>query len=878
MSNLAASLLSLNRREEAEHYWLRSVRLRPSFFEAVEHLIGLLCGDQRGKQAVEIIDHVEGALRLDRQDDRQKAVDGISDTSSEKSRSPSVSMSEVSDTPTFEFDLEDDSFCKADREAGAARSQPGFGSSGYAIPGSENGRILALVHAKGNMLYGLGDNAGAAKAFEDAVLIGSGGRQHGIRGLIKRILTVVPNEMASEIRTIGTDGLCKDPVLLLPEKALLTSKLVFPTQGELPGLRHVPHGIPRRAAISTTSNSLLSLAKIYQDGMSSSAAPASGPRAASGVRDILALYYMSLALQPSPSTANNVGILLASVQPPTPVKSPEAHASQGPTIPGVTPGSGIALALAYYNYGLNLDSRHAHLYTNLGSLLKDIGQLTAAIKMYEQAVACDGNFDIALANLANAVKDQGRISDAISYYRRAVAASPNFAEAVCGLANALNSVCGWTGRGGVVSEDGQGDRWHVDDQGMPLDARTVAGKGSGWIRRVVDIVDKQLRDGESWGRGLLQGESLDFVLDQLEAADAGASWPTVKRKWVRNAIQQWTGHSWEGAKAVRLVERATRVLGWWWYQERYVQKREHREARYARPQLSGVLAVPSAPTVLPFHTFTCPLSANQIRKISQRNALRISCSTLRAPWLSKTVCEPPAPPRPHLNVGYVSSDFNNHPLAHLMQSVFGLHEPSRVMAFCYATTASDNSAHRQQIEREAPRFYDVSSWSIERLVKQIVEDGIHVLVNLNGYTRGARNEVFAARPAPVQMSFMGFAGTLGAEWCDYLLADETAIPPETLRPGRRNVNLDDQMGDENHGDTTGEWIYSENIIFSRDTFFCCDHRQSAPDSHGKQLSWCEEQGRRWKMRKELFPHLTDDAVILGNFNQLYKVYPSCFPC
>lgn len=203
-----------------------------------------------------------------------------------------------------------------------------------------------------------------------------------------------------------------------------------------------------------------------------------------------------------------------------------------------------------------------------------------------------------------------------------------------------------------------------------------------------------------------------------------------------------------------------------------------------------------------------------------------------------------------------------------MQSVFGFHDVSRAKAFCYATTASDNSVHRQQIEREAPVFRDASSWSTDRLVHKIVEDGIHILVNLNGYTRGARNEVFAARPAPIQMSFMGFAGTLGAEWCDYLLADETAVPPDTLRPYRRNIDLDDQFKDDQSMDAE-DWVYSENIIFCRDTFFCCDHAQS--ESKEDQLSWEEEQSRRWKMRKELFPSLADDAIILGNFNQLYKV-------
>lgn len=207
-----------------------------------------------------------------------------------------------------------------------------------------------------------------------------------------------------------------------------------------------------------------------------------------------------------------------------------------------------------------------------------------------------------------------------------------------------------------------------------------------------------------------------------------------------------------------------------------------------------------------------------------------------------------------------------------MQSVFGLHNPSRARAFCYATTASDNSVHRQQIERESPVFRDASTWSADRLVQQIVQDEIHILVNLNGYTRGARNEVFAARPAPIQMSFMGFAGTLGAEWCDYILADKTAIPPDTLRPWRRNIDLEDQLRDQqSHEDE--DWVYSENIIFCRDTFFCCDHAQS--ESRESQSSWEDEQAKRWKMRKELFPSLSDDAIILGNFNQLYKVSDLC---
>ena len=724
------------------------------------------------------------------------------------------------------------------------------------------------------MLYALGDNVGAAKAFEDAILVGCGQTEYGVEGLIVRILNHFSGQLGARRDMLHDVRSIDEPVLLDPKMARRTSRLLFPPTGDLPGLGGIGEDAAKKSSVSIVSNSLLSLAKIYQDGMSSTGASFEGPRAASGVRDILSLYYLSLSLQPSPSTANNVGILLAGIQQSSATAPILAEDDPSEIVmPGVVAGSGIWLALKYYRFGLELDHRHAHLYTNLGSLFKDMGHLAAAITMYQKAVDCDGNFDIALANLANAVKDQGRISDAISFYQRAVKSNPDFAEAVCGLSNALNSVCDWTGRGGIKLAGRTKDRWHIDDKGMLHDAKMFCLNSSGWIARVVAIVEKQLRDGETWGKGVLNDHEQERILRQL-LAKCGFD---RSRKDEISTLEQWLKGSsniaWEGARVVRLIERATKRISWRAYRKRYFESEAPSDSELRRPELPAALTVPGAPTVLPFHTFTCPLDARQIRRISQRNGLRISCSTLKAPWLPTRVYEAPPPPRPHLNVGYVSSDFNNHPLAHLMQSVFGLHDQGRVKAFCYATTASDGSIHRQQIEREAPVFYDASSWSAETLVSRIIDDQIHILVNLNGYTRGARNEIFAARPSPIQMSFMGFAGTLGAEWCDYLLADKVAVPPSTLRPYRQNVDVLDICHDGNNNSEFDEWMYGENIIFTRDTFFCCDHRQSAPDAKMPRLTWTAEQERRWRMRKELFPDLPDNVVILANFNQLYKIDP-----
>ncbi|KAL2823149.1 glycosyl transferase family 41-domain-containing protein [Aspergillus cavernicola] len=873
ISNLAATLLALDRRDEALQHWLRAVKLRPSYFEAVEHLIGLLCSSQRGKEAVNIIDFVQNSLRLSKNGDCFKADEHASETESDaESRGSSASDLGSYERAAFDYDDEFGQSVFVGHGSGEGVST-GYGSSGYSIPGCDNGRMLALIHAKGNMLYALSDYAAAAVAFEDAILISAGRRRHGIQSLIKQIFAAF-SEGAHNGYPASDRHDSQETILLYPDKALQTSKMVFAPCGTPPGINHVPEGLARKAALSTTSNSLLSLAKIYQDGMSNAHTPGA-LRSAPGVRDILALYYLSLSLQPSPSTANNVGILLAGIHNNAPGKgiARSSGEMQHPEIPGVMAGTGVSLALAYYNYGLHLDSRHAHLYTNLGSLLKDIGQLQAAIRMYEQAVQCDGNFDIALANLANAVKDAGRVNDAIVYYKRAVKVNPEFAEAVCGLANALNSVCNWMGRGGIANAFGFRDRWHVNEQGMLRDSHGID-TGTGWIKRVVDIVDRQLKEGETWGRGILTPSTIEQFCAQLVPAMDGRRRSAAGT--LLAMLQSWAGQNWEGSRIVKLVERVIRSTTWRWYQDRYVYGREYPPSRYRRPHLPPGLSAPNAPTVLPFHTFTCPLSAKQIRQISQRNGLRISCSTLRSSWLPPIVYPPPPPPNPYLKVGYVSSDFNNHPLAHLMQSVFGLHNPSKVQAYCYATTASDKSIHRQQIEKEAPVFHDASGWPVERLVRQIVEDGIHILINLNGYTRGARNEVFAARPAPIHMSFMGFAGTLGAEWCDYLLADRLSIPPDTLSLGNRSTRIEDRPFEEDHGEDAEDWMYGEKIVFTQDTFFCCDHRQSAPDARDPYIAWEHEQARRWRMRKELFPNLSDDTIILGNFNQLYKIEPTTF--
>ena len=358
ISNIAATLYCLGRQEEAEKHWVQAVKIRPSYLEAVEHLVGLLCSNHRSQQAVNMIEFVQHALRMPVS---SASRDHASETGSEADTASTTTARELSPN-SFALDTDrNDSpelrFSSAARGKQAhggqghdsqGQQQPGYGSSGYAIPGSENGRMILLIHAKGNMLYALKDTDRASESFEEAVLISAGREVKGVQGLIWTIQSVLaPRDPRSGLPRRATQNLSA-PLLLPPDKAKHTAQLVFSaSHGQLPGLRCVPEGSHRKSAVSTTSNSLLSLAKIFQDSMSNGGPTSGLIRRPTGVGDILALYYLSLSLQESPSTANNVGILLASVQQSSAQQVPNPQAIVPTTIPGIVPGSGLALALAY---------------------------------------------------------------------------------------------------------------------------------------------------------------------------------------------------------------------------------------------------------------------------------------------------------------------------------------------------------------------------------------------------------------------------------------------------------------------------------------------------------------------------------------------------
>ncbi|HRY15850.1 MAG TPA: tetratricopeptide repeat protein, partial [Candidatus Competibacteraceae bacterium] len=116
-----------------------------------------------------------------------------------------------------------------------------------------------------------------------------------------------------------------------------------------------------------------------------------------------------------------------------------------------------------------------------------------------------------------------------------------------------------------------------------------------------------------------------------------------------------------------------------------------------------------------------------------------------------------------LRVGYVSGDFRDHPTAHLIRKLFQAHDREQFEVFGYSLRPGDGSRYWRDISQACDQFVELHGVSNADAATRIAADRVQILVDLHGYTRFARPEIFALRPAPVQISFLGYPGTLGAD-------------------------------------------------------------------------------------------------------------------
>lgn len=434
MSNIGTTLRALGRWKEAEGWWWKAIKLRPGYWDAYENLLGVLCFPQQSSdgnqistsqgprfaEALQLCDFVESSFSKKKDQDQifDNQLPEILPSSLPLAQVPRMQnlyyakgnlkyvIPELGSVPAaleYQKAVEicispSEDNCYGLRDLIVATSVVGILSMGASVPGS----------------------AAATASFEVAAAIGldPSNSQHASLASSGMFSSLIPGGILKLVRRSG-DHLVRillrlgngqlPMIMLLPESASKLTQYLFSdseTNGILPSMaidsksqsqsQLSIHQQSTLQATQTTSTILLTLAKLIQD---SASKPISGPHGSlnlgglpPSISLVLSLYYLSLSLQSSASTCNNLGILLSSIPVVTTVINSQGQPQQL---------NGQALAMQYYMQGLAIDPKHPHLYTNLGSLLKDLGHLNEAVQMYEKAVECNPTFDVALANVSD---------------------------------------------------------------------------------------------------------------------------------------------------------------------------------------------------------------------------------------------------------------------------------------------------------------------------------------------------------------------------------------------------------------------------------------------------------------------------------------------
>lgn len=398
-----------------------------------------------------------------------------------------------------------------------------------------------------------------------------------------------------------------------------------------------------------------------------------------------------------------------------------------------------------YETALKLCPNHADSLNNLANIKRERGYIESATSLYLKALEVFPDFAAAHSNLASVLQQQGKLSEAIHHYKEAIKISPTFADAYSNMGNTLKEIGDVQGALQCYTQAIQINPAFADAHSNLASIH----KDSGNVTEAIAAYKAALR---------LKPDFPDAFCNLAHCLQI---------------ICDWTDYDERMRKLIAIVGE---------------QLQKNR-----------------LPSVHPHHSMLYPLSHTYRKAIASKHATfcieKVSILRKQPYDFSHFKRGRKGP----LRIGYVSSDYGNHPTSHLMQSVPGMHNRELVEIFCYALSPNDGTKFRSKIEREADHFIDLSAIPCNgKAADQIYNDQIHILVNMNGYTKGARNEIFALRPAPIQVMWLGYPGTSGASYMDYIVTDRITSP----------IELADQ--------------YSEKLAHMPETFFLGDHRQMFP--------------------------------------------------
>ncbi|HXV12474.1 MAG TPA: tetratricopeptide repeat protein [Burkholderiales bacterium] len=456
-------------------------------------------------------------------------------------------------------------------------------------------------------------------------------------------------------------------------------------------------------------------------------------------------------------------------------------------------------AQQWFEAVLEREPRYLDALINLGVVHQKRAQADAAAACFRRALTMEPGHALASKNLADVLMSQGQPEEARDRYHVAVQSAANFVEAREGLAAAYLKLGRFTEAMASLREL----------------LRMDPGHGKAWSA----LAEAHFQCGE-----LADAESAARRAIEIDPGVAGPYSVLAVVHVVRGELDRAIAALEDGCSRTG----AGTLLGMLAYQLRHACDWPKWQAAWdsmaARIEKEAALGSP-------FWLLCEPTTAEQQCSYTRRWAAErfaaISPGVRRAGGASRR------PPR--LRVGYLSSDLQEHAAAYLVTEVLELHDRQRFEVFAYSHGPDDQGEMRRRVRAACEHFIDITWEPDDIAATRIREDDLDILVDLKGYTAGERLTLMARRPCDVQVTWLGYPGTTGAAFMDYLIADPFIIPPGS------------------------EAAYSERVV---------------------RLPHCYQPNDRRRTAAEPLPRaeygLPQGSFVFCCFNQTYKITPDVF--
>ena len=526
----------------------------------------------------------------------------------------------------------------------------------------------------------------------------------------------------------------------------------------------------------------------------------------------------------------------------------------------------LDLSIEAYSKALAIKPNYTAAYYNMGNALKEQGRLEEAIEAYNKALAIKPDHSDASYNMAYTFQEQGKLEEAIATYKKVLAIKPDYVDAYNNMGNALKeqgkleeAIAAYN-KALAIKPD------YVDaynNMGVALKEKWKLGEAIEAYKKALAIKPDYADVYNNMGNALQEQGSLEEAIEAYNKALAIQP----------DHAEAYYNMGYTFQEQGKLEEAIAT------YNKAIALKPDHAEAYYnmgitiqcqgnlkeaiaafnnalalqpdyetARGQKLYQLAhicdwdaIAEDSTLIPSlgtnEKFVPPFVMLSLEDAPDSHRIRSEVYA-KAIYLQRPLPLPALPSKKpkRIRIGYFSADFHNHATMYLMAKVFAAHDRQKFEVYAYSYGPDANDQMRQALIKSVDVFDDVREMSFKDTALLARQDKIDIAVDLKGHTQDQRLGIFAYRPAPTQISYLGYPGTIGTEFIDYIVADPVVVPSN-----RRSA-------------------YSEEIIYLPHTY--------QPNDNTRIISQ--------KVTTKADMGLPEDGFVFCCFNSNYKISPAEF--